>query len=424
MSDVQWDWLSTVLGLDRPSDANGSVGMGQEAILKPGAVLKHNDTVVLDKAASGGSATTPPTAPPTASPTASPPVSASGPGAGTGPGGGASGRVPPSGPVAASPEELKAAQAAADIVARYNKLTVTFEMEAASGAFFKVYKPFEAFRTGKEFAKALGLVPEIEKQLAEMEAIGAELPKKKKAADEEAAKVIAMDDAAVKKMSAADKADAVRALLAAGAPTGDARKAQIKIYKNTDLDPAFMKQDEARGDAIASELKGDKELKEARTGWKTSSEADKIKVLEKIVAVQSKQFGIDPPKIVIEHSPSVVSGDGSTLTTNGYFDPGDGMLHINMDPDSNVHTFQTAVDLALHENAHNWQSHLVKDLQSGKLKSSDPNYAQALMFAVNELNPGGYVDGSEDMAAYQKQPFEDHSWTTGPETAKKIIKGL
>lgn len=221
-----------------------------------------------------------------------------------------------------------------------------------------------------------------------------------------------------------DKADAVKALLAAGAPTGDARKAQIKTYKNTDLDPAFMKQDETRGDAIAAEFKGNKELKEARSGWKKSSEADKIKILEKIVAVQRKQFGIDPPKIVIEHDPSVVSADGlSKLTTNGFFDLGDGMLHINMDPDSNVHTFQTAVDLALHENAHNWQAHLVKDLQSGKLKSSDPNYAQALMFAVNELDPGGYVEGSEDMAAYQKQPLEDHSWTTGPETAKKIIKG-
>lgn len=378
LNDKQWAWLSDVLGVERMlvgTRSDGSVGGGPQ----PGM--------------------TPPT---------------------TG-----LGRPMPGGPGAGSlPEDKKKAEDAEKaIVARYRVIKQTFEMAACGKAFFASYVPFNAAFKAADYTKALTFVAAMEKSLAEMESVAKELPKKQKAADAEASKVNAMKDGDVKKMSAAGKAAAVRALLAAGAPTGDARKAQIKIYKNAELDPVFLKEDEKRGDEIAKELKGDKELKAARKDWKTSSEADKIKMLKKVVAAQSKRFGIDPPEIVIEHNAPVTVGT-STFITNGYFSPDDGKLHINMDPASSVQTFQTAVDLALHENAHNWQAHLVKDLVSGTLKESDPNYQQALMFAVNALNPGGYVKGEEDMAAYQKQPMEEHSWLTGPETAKKILKGL
>ncbi|MBQ0958942.1 hypothetical protein KAK06_08215 [Ideonella sp. 4Y11] len=179
-------------------------------------------------------------------------------------------------------------------------------------------------------------------------------------------------------------------------------------------------QDQAdQGKEIAGQLKSDTELKAARKNWKTVSEEDKIKALRKVVAAQSKCLGIPPPELVIEHIPPA---DG--LVTNGYFSPADGKLHINMDPASSVQNFERAVDLAILENAHHWQAHLVRQLKAGALKPGDPNFEQAQMFAVNEIHPGGYITGQEDYAAYKKQPLEDHAWTTGPQTAKQIIKGL
>jgi hypothetical protein len=231
-------------------------------------------------------------------------------------------------------------------------------------------------------------------------------------------KVTKMSDADLKKLSPADKVQMVKDLLGNGKPSKEARAAQRKVYQAMELDPDFMKRDEARGKQIADDLKGDKDLEKARDGWGATNEKDKVAALKKVVEAQSKRLGIPPPEIVIEHNPP----EGG-LITNGYFDPSDGKLHLNMDPASSIHDFEKAVDLSVHENAHNYQDHLVKDLKSGKIKPGDPDYTQATMFEVNDL-PNGYVDGHEDYATYQKQPFEDHSWHTGPATAKKILKSL
>jgi len=334
--------------------------------------------------------------------------------------------VPP-GPAQAAPVPPDPNKAAVNarlraIVQRYKAIAnpqQSAELIAANKAFFAVYTPCNDLATAGNYTAALAQLGAVEAALTALETLVADLPNKVKAASDCAAKLKTRKDADLKKLSAADRAKLVQTLLGAGKPTGEARAAQIRLYQTTELDKKFMKADEDRGKAIAKDLKGDKELKAARSGWKAASEADKIKALKKVVASQSKVLGIPPPELVIEHKPPA-----NGLVTNGYFSPADGKLHINMDPASSVQNFQRAVDLALHENAHNWQAHLVEDLKAGKLKPGDTNYDQALMFAVNEIHPGGYITGEEDYDAYKKQPLEDHSWTTGPATARKIMKGL
>jgi hypothetical protein len=244
-------------------------------------------------------------------------------------------------------------------------------------------------------------------------------PKAKEIA-ETSDKVSKMSDADLKKLPAADKVAMLKTLTENGALTPQALEAQKKIYRDMDLDPDFRKRDEAREDKIAADLKGDKALESAHDNWNTTSETDKLKALQKIVAAQSKEYGIPPPEIVIEHNPPK-----NGIITNGYFDPSDGKLHINMDPASSVQNFAGAVDLAIHENAHNYQQHLVDALNAGKIKPGDPDYTQATMFAANS-DPHGYVEAQTpaDLADYRKQPLEDHSWQTGPSTANKIIKQL
>ena len=242
-------------------------------------------------------------------------------------------------------------------------------------------------------------------------------PKAAKAKDT-ADKINKMPPEDLQKLSPAEQVQMVKDLLGNGTPSPEARAAQRKVYQAMQLDPDFMQRDATRGQQIADDLKGDKDLETARDNWGSTSETSKVTALKKVVEAQSKRLGIPAPEIVIEHNPPK-----DDLVTNGYFDPSDGKLHLNMDPASSIHDFEKAVDLAVHENAHNYQNHLVQDLKAGKIKPGDPDYTQATMFELNDM-PNGYVDGAEDYDTYKKQPMEDHSWHTGPATAKKILRTL
>jgi hypothetical protein len=255
-------------------------------------------------------------------------------------------------------------------------------------------------------------------------------PKSKKVS-ETADKVTKMSDDDIKKLPTDQKVQLVKDLFANGKPSGDARKAQIKIYKDMELDPDFKKRESERGDRIADSLKDDKDLQDARQNWSSKSNADKVKAMNKIIAAQSKEYGFPPPEIVLDDPPQPPDANGSI--TNGHYSAppdGDGKLHLNPynDPDhpensSSFNDFEKGVTTALHENGHNYQARLVKDLRAGKIKPGDPDYNQASMFDVNDDNDA-YIQPSEDYDAYFKQPEENHARTEGPETAGKLNKAL
>lgn len=233
----------------------------------------------------------------------------------------------------------------------------------------------------------------------------------------------ATTDAKLQKLSSAEKVKLVKALFANGKPTGDARKAQIKIYNNMELDPAFKKREEERGDRVAKSLAGDKDLKDSRDNWDKKTKDQKVAALKKIIAAQSKEYGFAAPEIETYDEPSFKAADGSTHVTNGHFQASDGKLHLNTNADSNFSDFEAIVTTALHENGHNYQARLVKDLRAGKIKEGDADYAQAAMFDVNE-DGDAYIQPSEDYEAYKHQPEENHARTMGPDVAGKINLAL
>jgi hypothetical protein len=86
--------------------------------------------------------------------------------------------------------------------------------------------------------------------------------------------------------------------------------------------------------------------------------------------------------------------------------------------------FKETIDTILHENMHHYQDELVKMLHEGSLKSSDPRYDQALMFEVNKLDPGGYIEPKEGDADYRAQPVERSAYETGTATVGKVIDAI
>jgi hypothetical protein len=232
-----------------------------------------------------------------------------------------------------------------------------------------------------------------------------------------------MSDADIAKLKPAEKASLIKEILGGGKPTGKLRDAQKRLYRDTDLDPAFRKVDQERQQKIADSLKGDQELAKSRANWDRADAAEIKKTLSRVVAAQCKVLGIDPPEIVTFSEAKDKHGPG-TGVVEGFFNPADGKLHINVHPDSSIKDFTETIDTALHENAHNYQHQLVEQLKAGKLKEGDPLYDQALLFEANELEPGGYIEPGEGQASYEKQPMERHSWETGAATAAKVADAV
>jgi hypothetical protein len=229
-----------------------------------------------------------------------------------------------------------------------------------------------------------------------------------------------------KKLAGKSNADKIQLLKDLRGPSGkmtpEYRAAQREVYKTLKLDPKFVEEDKKKRKEIVKTLVPDKaakaEFKDKRKNWSKQTDDQKIAMIRKAVQAQSKVLGIPAPEIVKVNDPPK---DG--LITNGYFNPDDGKIYINLNPASSVNDFEKAIDLAFHENSHNYQNELVKKLENGTLDKKDPAYEQAQLFEINE-EPQAYVDGAEDFAVYKKQPLEEHAHLNGPETAKVFMKAI
>jgi len=252
-----------------------------------------------------------------------------------------------------------------------------------------------------------------------------------------------IDPAVLKMLPSDKKMELLTALRANGGPPpfdennpnadDPARVAQRAIYAAMDLDERFVEMEKTARQAFVDELMKDKAaMTKARDDWPLLSEAERVVVFEKIMRAHCKAMGFAEPKgtgkpfdIQLMHN-----ADGSIdKATDAQYNPGTDTIKINKNSTSISSDFELMIDTIVHENSHNYQWKLIArlnkpDNDKDKLTSAeDPPYTQALMFAANWTNEG-WVTGKENYAGYKKAPIEDHAWTTGPETARKLLKAL
>jgi hypothetical protein len=237
----------------------------------------------------------------------------------------------------------------------------------------------------------------------------------------------------LKGKSSASKIRLLKELRSGSAELNSEQKAaQRDIYNSMDLDPAFLNHDAGKRAQIAGAMTNTPQkrakLRNLKANWKKTPDAggptveEKLQFMRDAIAVQCQALGIDPPPEVLAVDEPRNPDTG--LIDNGSFDPNTGKISINTNPESSFHKkMAKALDLALHENSHNYQDHLVKKLEAGTLKQGDPEYEQALMFQANS-GLRAYVEGKEDFATYKKQPLEEHAHFNGPQTAKAILKKI
>jgi hypothetical protein len=225
-------------------------------------------------------------------------------------------------------------------------------------------------------------------------------------------------DADIAKLSSRDQVALLRDLVGNGKPTGDVRKAQIKVFRNMKLDPGFKAREATRADKVADEIKDDADIKASAKDWAGTSKDQKIRALKQLMEAQCKQLGIKvPPFETYDKAPGA---DGTV--EDGNYDPKDGKMHFNINAGANK-TFTDAMDTIVHETSHAYQDDLVKRFKAGTLKPDDPDYAQAQMFEAND-SADNYIQPDEDMAAYVAQPEENHARVVAADYIDKINKKL
>jgi hypothetical protein len=170
----------------------------------------------------------------------------------------------------------------------------------------------------------------------------------------------------------------------------------------------------------------------ARKKWGHFDPAAKIAALRKLADAQCKVYGITTPEIV--EMPAEDEKPRNGFVVEGGYRP-DGKIHLNFGPDVDPKDleFQAMMATMFHEVAHHYQHTLAEKFTRHQLKPDDPLYAQAALFAANDL-PGANINEQDINAhpenakelekGYRGQPNERHSFKTIEAMASATLKVL
>lgn len=204
--------------------------------------------------------------------------------------------------------------------------------------------------------------------------------------------------------------------------TDDDKAAMRELYKVRTLDPEFEEAERVKREELIKRLKEDPELSEARKNWGEMDKDAKLDVMRKVAGLHSEVYGtkdVDPPMTVEpSYKEPNYDRDGKVESwNNGTYNHRTGKLTVNTHEYEGVkfNNFDRALDLAVHESGHRYQSVLADKVESGDLTEDDPEYNQAVAFRINDSRYGYYARSKESNVAYRNQPREAHSRESGGE---------
>jgi hypothetical protein len=239
----------------------------------------------------------------------------------------------------------------------------------------------------------------------------------------------ATDPAILQRLSVGDQADLLETLQADGVmTTGSRRTSTVKLYKASRIDPGFEQQEATARKAIVNALAKHKDkLKDARDNWSAMTDKQKGEILQLALETQCEALGFAKPvnPMVIGDFATLKDKSGKALnkSDNGHYNPGDDVVRINTGQ-AVFQDFELSMDLIFHENSHNRQFKLIKELGQEPPPMADPPRTQVRMFKLSWADGNGYVPGKEEYEAYQKQPLELNAWSNGPVTAQAVMDAL
>ena len=212
----------------------------------------------------------------------------------------------------------------------------------------------------------------------------------------------------------------------------DAWKAAVDQILTVQLDEDFVARYDTICGQVADDLAKDPIVQEGFKKWSTwtknatslAANADKIEeVMKKVLELQSKQLGLDPPTPVGTYSNPSKPGDC------GGFTAGEGIKLNSSSGDFG--DFKELLDTLTHENAHAYQEKLINDLRAGTINPGDPDYNAAMALELNDNT--GYVSPSESKEFRKKDPSKNpymdqvcevQAWRAGRMAGQEAFKKL
>lgn len=291
-----------------------------------------------------------------------------------------------------------------ELLAQFNELVDMFRFDEADVAFVRLQGAVEvAMAASKKQEAEAGPRKDAAKQ-----AIGNHV----------ADGTLAMRSLAEKTQLLADLQGA-QALL-----TDDEKKLKNQLYLQLQLDEEFVVQEDARQQQIVDALANDPvlkaKLKEAQAGWSGGkTEEQKLEVLAVAHQKQCATLGIPAiPVLLIKDKPNSLGG----------FAPDKKVIELNSENDMFRLDFAGVMDTVLHETSHWFQQNLIERFNKGEIKPTDPDYAQVLLFSLNNNRADAYTSpgsmGKEEEGAYEAQPLEKHAMEAGARMSKALVQAL
>src|SRR5262249_32653724 len=147
------------------------------------------------------------------------------------------------------------------------------------------------------------------------------------------------------------------------------------------------KDDKQKTDQLIELLKSDPDIKKARKAWPTMHRDDRIKLMQKIADLQCQVYGTTHIKgakdLVVDWKDEPPDSDGAI--TEGEYNHGTGRFTLNMNSKNPaLKDFDDALETAVHEAGHRYQSMLAAQSANGDLKPGDPLYNEARTFELND----------------------------------------
>ncbi|WP_221328541.1 hypothetical protein [Actinoplanes sp. L3-i22] len=194
------------------------------------------------------------------------------------------------------------------------------------------------------------------------------------------------------------------------------RKAALDmLYKQLPLDPVFAARDQQMRNQVLNRLRNT--LSQENRDWETKSTAERVDALEWAIELQCNVMGLPRdarPTLRLFHAEPVRGSDGKVAYRTGGFLPSQGVIEVS---DRHLDKFDQVLKTVIHENTHNYQFWLIKQLEQGKIGPNHPDYNQACMFLLNR--DAYQKDGTGvNRPVYLGQPVEKHAWLAGLEAAR------
>jgi hypothetical protein len=217
--------------------------------------------------------------------------------------------------------------------------------------------------------------------------------------------VRSMSDDELRDLPTRTKATLIVALTKDGKPKGKEMSALKRVYSQTGEDIAFELWDARKQYELATILKDDPAVIDARKNWGRYSSGKKAAALQHVSNIMMDVYGSGLSMHHIKVKAERIKQKNRNTIEMGHYKNVSQTIVINT---KTLRNFNDTMEMILHETGHAFQDQLVRKYRKGQLDTGHDTYRQAGIFSAN-YRGNGYITADSNFDGYLSNPVEQHS---------------